>query len=173
MRKLAPFIVLLALVSCNNETPKTAAETPAPATDSVTYPYPIGYSSKFEFIDPAKGKMILDLWKAYDNNSFDNIKDKFADTVTMIFPEISMHASRDSVIAGAKSARNAYTTVISKVDVVMSVRSTDKNGDWVVVWGDETHTPKNNKTDSVAIHEVWGLNKAGKIEFMQQYHSKK
>ena len=173
MIKFASFIVLLALISCNSGTPAATTTTTDSTKKEVMYPYPIGYSSQFEFIDPAKGKMILGIWKDYDNNNVDNCKDKFADTVTMIFPEMSMHASRDSIFAATKSYRNTFKSVISKVDVVMSVRSTDKKGDWVLVWGDETHTTQNNKTDSVALHEVWGLNKDGKIEFMQQYVSKK
>lgn len=175
MKKISFLIAVVALVSCNGGAPTTSTTS---ITDSskkeVSYPYPISYSSQFEFIDPAKGKMVLDIWKDYDSNNLDNAKEKFADTVTMIFPEFSMmHASRDSIIAAAKSGRGAYTSVVSKVDVVMSVRSTDKKGDWVLIWGDETHTGKNGKTDSVALHEVWGLNKAGKIEFMQQYASHK
>jgi len=165
-------------MSCNNAPSSTSTNNnDVSKTDSskkeITYPYAIGYSSQFEFIDPEKSKMVLGMWKDFDNNNLDNAKDNFADTVTMVFPDMSMHASRDSIIAVTKAYRNTYTSVISKVDVVMSVRSTDKKGDWVLIWGDETHTGKNNKTDSIALHEVWGLNKAGKIEFMQQYVSKK
>jgi hypothetical protein len=176
MRKITAFIMLLAFAACNNHT-STNDSSPATKVDSskaeVSYPYPIGYSSKFEFADPEKSKMVLDLWKSYDNNTLDNVKDHFADTVEMIFPGFRMRTGRDSIIATAKAGRNMSNSVISTVDVVMSVKSTDKGGNWVLVWGDEMRTDKKNKTDTVAIHEVWGLNKDGKIEFMQQYASKK
>ena len=113
------------------------------------------------------------MWKDFDNNTLDNAKDKFADTVRMIFPGMEMRASRDSVIASTKSYRNSFSSVISMVDVVMAVKSTDKNDDWVLVWGDEIKTDKKNKTDTIALHEVWQLNKEGKVVFMQQYISKK
>ena len=178
MKKIATIMMLFAFASCNSDTStKSTSNDSTTKSDvgktEVSYQYPIGYSTKFEFIDPEKSKMILGIWKDYDNNTLDNIKDQFADTVTMIFPEMKIHAVRDSIIAAAKAGRNYYRSVTSNVDVVMAVKSTDKGGDWVLVWGDEIHTDQKNKTDTVALHEVWGLNKAGKIEFMQQYASKK
>lgn len=173
MTKFIFFIMLLILLSCNSESPAISADSTVAKTDSVkkvtAYPYEIGYSTQFEFIDPEKGKMILELWKDFDNNTLDNAKDKFADTVTMQFPGFKIHAGRDSIIASTKAHRSTFNSFTSKVDVVMSTRSTDKNGDWVLVWGREIHTDKKNVTDSVEIHEVWGLNKEGKIESMEQY----
>lgn len=178
LTKLLPCIALLVFAACNNGTsPATTGDSAAATTESskkeVSYPYPIGYSSQFEFADPEKSKMVLDLWKDFDNNTIDNAKDHFADSLTMIFPDMEMHASRDSVVASTKSYRNLYSSVTSKVDVVMAVKSTDKKDDWVLVWGDEIHTNKKNVTDTVALHEVWQLNKEGKVVFMQQYASRK
>lgn len=178
LTKLLPCIALLVFTACNSGTSTTSTgDSAAGKTDGskkdVAYPYPIGYSSQFEFADPEKSKMILEMWKDFDNNTLDNAKDKFADTVTMIFPDMEMRASRDSIIASTKSYRNSFSSVISKVDVVMAVKSTDKKDDWVLVWGDEIKTDKKNKTDTIALHEVWQLNKEGKVVFMQQYISKK
>lgn len=178
---MTKFILLIALVvfaSCNNQAATNPADSTAAAKSDtgkkeVNYPYEIHYSSKFEFADPEKSKMILELWKAFDNNNFDNVKDRFADTVMMKFPDMVMHASRDSIINATKAYRSTLLSVTSKVDVVMSVKSTDKNEDWVLVWGDEIHTDKKNKTDTVALHEVWALDKNGKVSFMQQYISHK
>ena len=176
MKKITTFIMLIAFAACNSDRSTDGSSLTAKADSSkaeVSYPYPIGYSSKFEFADPENSKMVLDLWKIYDNNTLDDAKDHFADTAEMIFPDFKMRAGRDSIIAAAKDGRNMFNSVSSTVDVVMSVKSTDKGGNWVLVWGEEMHTDKKNKTDTVAIHEVWGLNKDGKIEFMQQYASKK
>jgi hypothetical protein len=178
LTKLLSFIAVIVFASCNGGTSTTAADSTSTAKidsskKAISYPFEIGYSTQFEFIDPEKSKMVLDLWKDYDNNTLDNAKDKFADTVRMIFAGMEMRASRDSIIAATKESRNSYSSVESKVDVVMAVKSTDKKDDWVLVWGDEIHTDKNNKTDTVAMHEVWQLNKEGKVVFMQQYISKK
>ncbi|MFT3702071.1 MAG: hypothetical protein QM802_06865 [Agriterribacter sp.] len=174
MTKFASFIILIAFISCNSQTTTaTTDSSPVSKTDTskkeVTYPYTMGYSSQFEFIDPEKGKMVLNMWKDFDNNSLDNSKDKFADTVSLQFPGMKLRSTRDSIIAVTKSYRGLYNAVASNVDVVMSVRSTDKKGDWVLVWGREIKTDKKNITDTTELHEVWGLNKEGKIEAIEQY----
>ena len=179
MIKFFPCIALFVLAACSGGTNTT---TPSADTSSVTkmdaankevsYPYAINYSSKFEFADPEKSKMILDLWKDFDNNTFDNSKDKFADTVLMLFPDMELYASRDSMIASTKAYRGLFKSVQSKIDAVMSVRSTDKNEDWVLVWGTEVHTNKKNVTDSVYLHEAWRLNKDGKVDYMEQFSRK-
>lgn len=173
MRNYFAFAFIILFASCNSGASTAPVDNPTTKTDSnsaeVSYPYAINYSTKFEFIDPQKGKMILDVWKDFDNNTLDNSKDKFADTVDMKTPGHIQRASRDSIISSTKSYRDRFTAVTSKVDVVLSVRSTDQSADWVLVWGKEIHTDKKNKTDSVEIHELWGLNKEGKIETMEQY----
>ena len=176
MTKFFPYIALLVFAACSGGTNTT---TPSADTSSVTkmdagnkevsYPYAINYSSKFEIADPEKSKLVLDLWKAFDNNSFDNTKDNFADTVTMLFSDMEMHASRDSMIASTKAYRGLFKSVQSKIDAVMSVKSTDRNEDWVLVWGTEVHTNKKNVTDSVYLHEAWRLNKNGKVDYMEQF----
>ena len=178
MTKFIAFIAFVIFASCNSQTSTTPTDSGAAGkTDTskkeVTYPYAIGYSSQFEFSDPEKSKMVLQLWKDFDNNTLDNVKDKFADSVLMKFPDMVMHTTRDSAIASTKAYRNTLLSVTSTVDVVMSVKSTDKNDEWVLVWGNEIHTDKKNKTDTIALHEVWGLDKNGKINFMQQYMSHK
>ena len=174
----ASVIITAAVFACNekNNSGTSAASTDTNAvskTDTgkkeVSYPYAMGYSSKFEFADPEKGKMVLDMWKDFDNNTLDNSKDKFADTVSLQFPGMKIRSTRDSAFSVTKSYRSLYNTVTSSVDVVMSVRSTDKKGDWVLVWGREMRTNKKNVTDTTEVHEVWGLNKEGKVEAIEQF----
>jgi hypothetical protein len=52
---------------------------------------------------------------------------------------------------------------------VMAVKSTDKNEDWVLIWGMETDTHKNGKIDSVNLQETWRINKDGKADLLMQY----
>ncbi len=113
--------------------------------------------------------MILELWKDFDANHLDNWKDKLADTVAMWFPTIKMRASRDTIISRAKGYRNSYKSVTRQVDVVMSTRSTDQKTDFVLVWGKETYTNDQDKSESVELHEVWAFNKDGKIGTIEQY----
>lgn len=173
MKKLMLFIAIAAIVSCHTNETKTSVADSAnnPKNGAVSYPYPINYSSQFEIGDPEKSKIILDLWKDFDNNTLDNSSDKFADTVTIITPGMELHGSRDSILSSAKAYRNLYSSVSSTVDAVISVRSIDKKEDWVLVWGTEVHTTKKNTTDSVHLQETWLFNKDGKVDFMMEYAS--
>ena len=122
MTKFLSFIVLIAMAACNGGTPAAPADSaavsiPDNGKKEITYPYTIAYSSQFEFIDPEKGKMVLELWKDFDNNTLDNVKDKFADTVTVQFPGMKMHAVRDSIISSTKAYRSLFSAVTSIVDV--------------------------------------------------------
>jgi hypothetical protein len=91
------------------------------------------YSSKFEIGDAKNTKTILNLYKDWDNNSLDNSKDKFADSVTMYFSSGDMMSgSRDSILAQTKPFRNSLGTVTTSVHSSIALKRTDKNEDWLV-----------------------------------------
>ena len=114
--------------------------------------------------------MVLGLWKDFDNNTIDNSLDKFADTVTMMMPGFEMAGvTRDSALVSSKEYRSMFSKVTSRISAVMALKRTDKNEEWVLVWGPEVHTNKKNVTDPVQLQETWRLNKDGKIDFMFQY----
>src|SRR6185295_2251900 len=136
-------------------------------------PYAVSYSSQFEIGDPENAKKILGLWKDWDNNTLDNGRDLFADTVTMQFAEgNTMKGPRDSILAGAKGFRGTFASVTSSVDAVTSLKSVDKGDSWVNIWGKEVTVDKKGKKDSLQLQENWMLNKDGKIAWMIQYKSK-
>ena len=139
-------------------------------SDPVTLPYPVTYSSQFEKSDDRNSQLILGLWKDYDNNTFDNSKNKFADTVTLLMPGLEMTGvTRDSALASINAYRSTFGNVASRVAAVTALKSTDKNEEWVLVWGTEVHTNKKNITDSVHLQETWRINKAGKVDYLMQY----
>jgi hypothetical protein len=135
------------------------------------YPYTANYSSNFKIGNPANAKMILELWKDWDDNAFDRHTNYFADTVSMFFPDGSMMRGKDSCIAGAKRFRGTMSSAVSSIDAWMPLKSVDKNEDWVAVWGSETDTYADGKTDKREMHEIWKFNKAGKVDFMKQFAS--
>ena len=175
-------ISLLALcffAACNTATTSseatadTTAATTATSNENVTYAYPVNYSSDFEIGDAKYAQTVLDLWKDFDNNTFDNHRDAFGDTLRMEFPDGSeMHGPTDSVIAGVKSYRSTLKSVSSSIDAVTTLKPKGKDETWVCVWGKEVDTHKNNKVDSTYYQENWMFNKDGKIAYMSQYSAK-
>ena len=140
------------------------------SAEPVMLPYPVAYSSQFEKSDDRNSQLVLGLWKDYDNNTFDNSKDKFADTVTLLMPGVEMTGvTRDSALASINAYRSTFGNVASRVAAVTALKSTDKNEEWVLVWGTEVHTNKKNVTDSVHLQETWRINKDGKFDLMMQY----
>ena len=165
------------LISCNTATKNDdatdstgRASAKMSSAEPVMLPYPVAYSSQFEKSDDRNSQLVLGLWKDYDNNTFDNSKDKFADTVTMQMPGFEMiNVSRDSAVSSTKAYRNTFSKVESRVAAVTALKSTDKNEEWVLVWGTEVHTNNKNVSDSVHLQETWRIDKDGKVNLIMQY----
>ena len=173
--KLVPFaLLLLAFTYSNAQTTNKPANTnTADEKDlgqkDVDYPYPMAYSAKFKFIDPEKGKMVLSFIKNFENATVENSKSIFADKVSIDLPKLNIKGSRDSVLSALKSYRNSFKSFKTELDVVISVKSTDKGDDWVLVWAIDDYTDKDNVKHKVKYQQVWLLNKEGKISFMEQF----
>lgn len=167
------------LIACNTATKSTstndtmaAAGTPATVDENVTYAYPVAYSSDFTIGDSKYAQTVLELWKDYDNNTFDNHLDAFADSVAMDFSDGSTIRGKDSVIASAKAYRSSMKNAVSSIDVITTLKPKGKDETWVCVWGKEVDTHNNGKVDSVFQNENWEFNKDGKIIYMAQYAAK-
>jgi hypothetical protein len=179
MRKMLCVLSIAVFASCNSGTDSkvesmSSKDSAASANDNIILPYATDYSSKFEMGDAKNAKTILDLYKDWDNNNLDNSKDKFADSVTMYFSGGDMmHGSRDTILAQTKPFRNSLGTVTTAVHSVVSLRSTDKNEDWVLAWFKEYRTDAKGKKDSTEFQETWRLNKDGKADLLYQYEVNK
>lgn len=176
MKKLFLVLGTSVLFACN-DTAKDGVDSAGgtvkdstAAADNSTYPYTATYSSKFEIGNAKDAQAILAIWKDFDNGTLANSKDRFADSITLMFADgNSFSGPRDSAIAEGQKYRDMYSSVSSNVDAWIPLKSTDKNENWVAIWGWERHTAKDGKVDSVHLHEVWRLNTAGKADFVIQF----
>ena len=179
MNKIFFLLLSSSLIACSSGENKTKVESMATNSsdsakkETVTYPYNIEYSSSFEIGDQRQAKTILDLWKDWDNATLLNSKDHFADSVEMHFADGNMmHTTRDSMMATAQKIRDQYSKVASSISAVIPLKATDKNENWVAVWGKEIDTHKDGKVDSFYLQEVWRFNNEGKVNLLYQYMSK-
>ncbi len=136
-----------------------------------TNPYTASYSSNFVIGNPAHTNMIVDMWKDWDDNAFDR-HNYWADTITVYLPDGTVLKGRDSTLAGAKRFRGSLKSAKSTIDAWVPLRSTDRNEDWVAIWGTETDTWPDGRVEKMQIHEVWRINKDGKIDLMRQFTAK-
>jgi hypothetical protein len=176
MRKTFFVFSLAAFAACNSGTDtkvESMSAKDSTSTTEIALPYTATYSSKFEMGDPNHTKTILDLYKDWDNNTLDNSKSKFADTVELYFSDgTKMSGPFDSVNADAKKFRNTLGAVNTTVHAVLPVKSTEKNENWVLAWFTEYRTDANGKKDSVELQETWRLNKDGRADLLYQYEQK-
>ncbi len=126
------------------------------------------YSSNFVIGNPAHSKMIVDLWKDWDDNAFDR-HDYYADDLMMILPDGTVMKGKAANIEGAKKYRSGLTSSRSTIDAWVPLKSTDRNENWVAMWGTETNTWPDGKVEVRDIHEIWRINKDGKVDMMRQY----
>lgn len=166
MKKLL-FIATLSvlLFSC-----KEKKEDKPATTTQVTMALPISYSSSFEMGDPAYAAMIVKgSWKDWVANDMDNMKSWVADTCVAFQANNMMTKGVDSLLAAWKKGRAAYSSCRDSIDAVMSVRSTDKNENWVLVWATAYDTKLDGSIDTSAVQETWRINKDGKADLLYQF----
>ncbi len=166
------FIALGCLIACSNDATvksETSDSTDRKNETALNYHTPISYSSDFKIGDSKHAQTVLDLWKAWDAGDLNSTKQFFSDSVSMYFSSgDSMKAVRDSVVAGAQYVRDQFSSMKSTIHAITSLRS-DKNEDWVAVWGTEVGTGKDGKSSSLEMHEIWKFDDKGRVTTMYQY----
>lgn len=170
MQKILFAALTVALFSCHADEKKEADNKGAAPEGKSKLPYTATYSSKFEMGDSKNADAILTAWKAWDDGDLKASRTLFADTMHFYFRDGSeMHGPTDTSLVGAQMFRNTYTAVKSTVHAYMPLKSTDKNVNWVCIWGTEVFTDKQGKVDSIGLQETWRFNKDGKIDLLYQF----
>lgn len=159
MKKFIPAIATLLLASVSHDAFAQAL------------PYKAAYTSDFKIGNPAYSKMVLELWKDWDDNTFDK-HDYFADTVVMYLPDSSVIKGKAESIDGAKKYRGSMASAKSVVHAWVPLYSNDKKENAICIWGTETDTWPDGKVTVRDVHEVWWFNKDGKISAMRQWTAK-
>ena len=138
-------------------------------TSTKDFPYQATYSSQFAIGNQAHSKMILELWKDYDENNLTRHADYFADSLTIDLPNGTSLKGKDVAMKAMIDYRTSQGKVESVVDTWIATKSVDRNEDWVCIWGVETATDAAGKVTKTRMHEIWQLNKDGKVVYMAQF----
>ncbi len=119
--------------------------------------------------NPKYSAIVLNAWKAYDDNTLDSSNDFIADTLSATLADGTVLKGKDSFISAIKSFRSGFASAKSEVVAYMSVKSIDKGDDIVFIWGTETDTRSDGGTQKTDLQEVWAFNKDGKVSFFKQF----
>ena len=79
------------------------------------YPYTAQYSSNFVICNTAHSKLILDMWKDWDDNAVGRNADRIADTVIAFFPTGDSVKGKENFLSSAKQYRGMFSSVTSNV----------------------------------------------------------
>ena len=155
--KKSLFIILAAglIVSCSNTAPESNAiskdSTAVAEATPIVYPYTAAYSSDFSIGDPKLVKVVLDMYKAVEENRMEDLGQYYADSVYL-----------------AKSFRSQFAEFSETPIAFTALHSNDKNEDWVLTWIKERVTYPNGKKDSTTYQENWRF-RDGKIYMVDSY----
>jgi len=171
MRKTFFFLMITGtLAACNNDTKVAGVGEAKDEKAAVTFSMPVTYSSSFEMGDPKYSAMIVQgSWKDWADNNMDNMKSWVADTLVAYQSNNIVARGPDSLMAQWKRERAMYSSATDSINAVMSVHSTDKNENWVLVWATGYGTKLDGTKDTAAVMETWRINKDGKADLLLQY----
>lgn len=171
MKLLMPCFAMLGILLLSTAQAQTE-KTKVKEKGDQAAPYTATYSSKFQIGDPKYAQIVLKLWKDWDDNALDKSAMMFADTVTMYHPDGTMLKGKDENLADGKKYRSKFASVKSTIHAFVSLKSIDKNENWVAIWGTEEDTGQDGTKTNTELHEIWRFNKDGKIDLMRQFMSK-
>lgn len=140
---------------------------------ALVYPYKAVYFSKLVSGSPARAKLILDMWKDCDDNTLNRQLAYIADTIVFALPNGTVIRRKENFVAESQTYRNQFTTVKSTVEAWTPLKSVDRNEDRGAIRGWEEITDKEGKAKTRMIHEIWRINKDGKIDFSRHYTAEK
>ncbi len=167
-RLMIPALMLIVAASCNAPAPEAAA-----TVTKTPYSIKPNYSSDFEPGKREQAQIVLDCWRYYDNNTIDSITQFISDSIEMTMPGMpTMKMQRDSAMAATKMGRGMFSSVKSEIDVVLPLQESNKKDDWVLIWGRETAKTQEGKESKRELHEVFGFDKNGKINRLEQFEIK-
>jgi ketosteroid isomerase-like protein len=163
------------MASCSNNAPETpAADTAAiapaaPAAPAIVYPYTAKYSSDFSMGNPELIKVVLDMYKAVEDNRMDDLGKYYADSVIRYnFAQKEIKLTRDEMVELAKKFRAQFKEFSETPLAFTALHSNDKNEDWVITWIKEKVVYNNGKVDSTTYQENWRF-RDGKIYMVDSY----
>jgi hypothetical protein len=133
------------------------------------FPYPITYSSDFKIDTTKHAEILLELWKDFDDNTLDQGAHVFADEVRMDCADgTNVAGTRDEFMNAMKAQRATFSSFVSTINAIVSLKPKNQPGSWACVWGEQTSV-SNGQTTTVLINENWFFDQDGKVSYIRQF----
>jgi uncharacterized protein YxeA len=157
MKKVIFFLlVIISVVSCSDSTTAKTDSTDSSAitttaTDYSSYPYTIKNPDTWETGNKQHTLNVLKSLKAYESGNIDEAVSYFADSVRIRFDELDAKVSNDSLKAMFKQLRGMSKMVKIDMHDWESVKSKEKNEEFVSLWYTQHWEDNNGKKDSLSV----------------------
>ncbi len=158
------------MASCSNNAPETpAADSTVAAAPAIVMPYAATYSSDFSMGNPELIKVVLDMYKAVEENRMDDLGKYYSDSVIRYnFAQKQIVLTRDEMVKLATDFRAQFKEFSETPLAFTALHSNDRNEDWVITWIKEKVVYNNGKVDSTTYQENWRF-RDGKIYMVDSY----
>jgi ketosteroid isomerase-like protein len=158
------------MASCSTNAPETtAADTTVAAVPAIVMPYTATYSSDFSMGNSELIKVVLDMYKAVEENRMEDLGKYYADSVIRYnFAQKQIMLTRDEMVKLATDFRAQFKEFSETPLAFTALHSNDRNEDWVVTWIKEKVVYNNGKVDSTTYQENWRF-RDGKIYMVDSY----
>lgn len=156
MKQLLIIIFAITFSACNDS--KTVSENKEnSAGASVEFPYKMQYAD-WSFGDANNTKLVLDMYKAWEDNRMEDAAKAFGDSTTYDFHDGTRATTvKASALDTFRVWRSANSKMSYDIITAIPLRSKDKNEDWVSVWANAKWTAKDGKTDSAMHNGNWHI----------------
>ncbi len=169
MKKFLVLFCAVAFVACNNEKPAAASAEAKAMVPADMHGFTPSYSASFVMDSAKNTETVLALWQEWNGGDLSKSRSHFADSVAFFLADgSSMMGPTDTLLKGMQAYRSSFTKMDATVEAIFAVKCTDKNENWVAVWGHEIQTNQAGKVDTVSLQETWRFNKEGKVNMMFQ-----
>ncbi|MDQ3279295.1 MAG: hypothetical protein M3Q06_13280, partial [Bacteroidota bacterium] len=130
--------LFLAAALCISFARVNAQSSPVVQTSNTTdqQPYKIALT-KLAFGNDQYTKYVLNAWKAYDNNTVDDIGFLISDTIRAGFANGQMVNGKEAFMSGLKAHRGGFASATSRVTAVTTLKSPDNAlHEYTLIWGE-------------------------------------
>ncbi len=175
MKRLIIILFVAALLNaCNNEkkVDESKSEGKMEPAAGISYPYSPAYSADFSIGDANHSKMVLDLYKMWEDGKIDDMRPLLNDSVFIdVADGMKFNNTIDSFLNFAKQVRAMYKTTRPVFDTWMPVHHKESNEDYVLVWNRDYSTTMDGKSDSVRVHAYFQI-KNNKVRGWSEFQQK-
>jgi hypothetical protein len=153
MKRILGLLSITALLfACNNEntdSPSSSSADTLSKTETASLPYTVEKTPDWEKGSEANVAIAMNTLRAFETNDLASIGQYLADSVEFYVDTIQFKGTKEELIKLFSEVRGSMETYSVSMKDYESVKSKNRNEEWVGLWYTEMIKPKGGKLDSL------------------------